>query len=245
MLFSEHVNWSLRDGGSHDLKVLREDATFVIDLEDRIKSPHFVAGAIRQDLINHDHTYTTCLLFVYDYVHIGPGFTPHLDAGFTSAPSGQLVSSWSQTLFEDVDDETKAVISMTLAKATSLVHAITNGAGQITQVDNIARIQAMTSIGLLSRNVIDPLGDPLQKLQEEDAGTWQSIASQNRVLWDNTESIWANAVSSVATQSTQTTTDLARAPLAFGEHYFEDEHRETTVTGQLVADWINQGEHLQ
>ncbi|KAK7419301.1 hypothetical protein QQX98_003453 [Neonectria punicea] len=250
MLFSEHVNWSLRDGGSPDLKALREDPSFVTDLENFLKSPHFVAGAIRQDLVNHDHTYTTCLLFVYDYVHLGPGFTPHLDGDFTSAPSGQLVSNWAQTLFDDLDNETQAVVSMTLAKATSLVHAITDGAGQVSPVDNIARVQAMTEIGLLSEDMVGALAGSLRRLQDEDAGAWQSIASQNKALWDNTETIWADAVSSVATKSTQNTEETSTEgeqvgegillALTFGSVYHQNWH-ETTVTGQQVADWINQG----
>ncbi|KAH6880531.1 hypothetical protein B0T10DRAFT_609611 [Thelonectria olida] len=250
MLFSEHINWSLRDGGSPDLKALRQNASFVGDLEDRLKSPHFVAGAIRQDLANHDHTYTTSLLFVYDYVHLGPGFTPHLDGEFTNAPSGQLVSNWIEPLFEDIDDETRAVVSMTLAKATSLVHALTNEVGQVGQVDNLVRIRAMTAIGLLSQERIDPLNDSLQKLQEQDNGTWQSIASQNKALWDNTENTWANAVSSIATQSTQNTEETSNDGEQFGEGMllgltfgavYHQNWRETTVTGQQVADWINQG----
>ncbi|KPM39826.1 hypothetical protein AK830_g6732 [Neonectria ditissima] len=250
MLFSEHVNWSLRNGGSPDLKALRDDANFVNDLEDRLRNSHFVAGAIRQDLANHDHTYTTCLLFVYDYIHLGPGFTPHLDGDFTSAPSGKLMYTWLQSLFEDVENEARAVISMTLAKATSLVHVITNEVGQVFQADNVVRVQAMTEMGFIPKDVVGSLGDSLKRLQEQDTGTWKSIATQNKALWDNTENIWANAVSSVATRSTQSTEETSNGGEQFGEGMllgltfgtvYHQNWRETTVTGQPVADWINQG----
>jgi hypothetical protein len=75
----------------------------------RASSPYSRQGAgvpcaFRQDLeIDNGHTYTTALLYGCDYLHFGPGFTPHHDGSFASAPaalyslSGFPSSGWGPT----------------------------------------------------------------------------------------------------------------------------------------------------
>ena len=254
MLFSEHMNWSLKDNGSPDLRGLRADTAFSNDLETRLKNPHFIAGVLRQDLANHDHTYTTYLLFAYDYVHLGPGFTPHLDGAFAAAPSGQLVAEWVPSLLQDVDQSTSATIMHNLTKATTLMHAVTNEAGQVAPVATTSHFKSLQTINIISQEIADALSDPLSKLDSNDAGVWKSIAEQNKTLWDNTEGKWASAVASVAQRSTKSTVKSASDGERFGEGFLagltfgleqHEKWRETTTTGQEVADWINNGKSLR
>jgi hypothetical protein len=247
MLYSEHINWSLAAGGSPDLKALRGNVDFVNGLDKEFNNPHFAAGAVRQDLINGDHHYTMALLFTYDYVHLGPGFTPHLDGAFASAPSGKLLTSWMPDILADLSDVQKAIVTSTVGKATSLVHALTGTKGAIIRSITASR-QAQA---LLSMNIIPAASVPLlSQLTDLDKDAWKSMADQNQVLWDNTSNNWINAVVAVASKSTSSTVNTENSGQAFGEGMLmgltlglEDHQswRTTTVTGPDVANWINQG----
>ena len=237
--------------GSKDLRELRADPTFATDLESYLKDKHFVAGALRQDLTNHDHTYTTALLWAYDYVHLGPGFTPHLDGAFTSAPSGLLLAHWAAGLFDDsLSPETRAKITLNVSKAASLVHAITNQNNNVQDVSALQHFEALTARGLFSSDHAASVSDGLAQLVAADNTTWKSIAGQNKALWENTENDWSKAVADKATDSNSHTDEISNTGEQFGEgmalaltfgQVYHQNWRTTITTGQSVADWINRG----
>ncbi len=232
-------------GGSPDLKALRANPAFVSGLEAELTNPRFISGAVRQDLINGNHTYTTALLFTYDYVHLGPGFTPHLDGTFASAPSGTLLAKWLPTILVGLTDAQKATTLLTTAKATSLIQALTTASGTINPA--VAMSRQVQALGF-AVPVAEESG--LNKLAGLDQGTWKSIADENKVLWSNTDNNWANAVVNVASVSTSTTEKVTNDAKDFGEGVLIgitaglEDHQDwktTTITGQAVASWIDQG----
>ena len=234
-------------GGSADLKALRANPAFVSGLEAELTNPRFISGAVRQDLINGNHTYTTALLFTYDYVHLGPGFTPHLDGTFASAPSGTLLAKWLPTILVDLTEVQKATTLLTTAKATSLIQALTTAAGIINPA--VAMSRQVQALGF-AVPAAEESGLTLNKLAGLDQGTWKSIADENKVLWSNTDNNWANAVVNVASISTSNTEKVTNDAKDFGEGVLIgitaglEDHQDwktTTITGQAVASWIDQG----
>lgn len=99
VLYGEYVNRHLKESNMPDLHALLDQPDFLNSLKERMHQPHFIPAVFRQDLANYnDHTYTTALVFCYDWLHFGPGFTPHLDGSFQSAHSGTLLAKWATTL---------------------------------------------------------------------------------------------------------------------------------------------------
>jgi hypothetical protein len=245
-LYSEHINWQLTKNGSADLRALRRNVDFVNGLDQELRSDHFIKGALRQDMIAQDHTYTTALLFAYDYVHLGPGFTPHLDGSLASAPSGKLLTSWVPILFAGLTSTQQASGVQFLTKATSIVHALTNAAGHIQPDSPLAdRIQALTKMQIVPPGVA--------QLLEHDNDVWQATCEVNKVLWANADGKWTNAVVSVASQSTSSVGETGNDAQKFGEGVLIgvtlglEDHKtwqRTTIMGQEVANWINQGKEM-
>ncbi|TFK58673.1 hypothetical protein BDN72DRAFT_687683, partial [Pluteus cervinus] len=201
MLYSEHINWSLVANGSPDLKALRANVDFVNGLETQFNNPHFITGVIRQDLINGNHIYTTALLFSYDYVHYGPGFTPHLDGDFTTAWSGKLLTNWLPQVVEGLTPAQKATAILTASKAASLVHGVTSSGTIKSTVSLVNQVKSLASVNILS--AAESTG--IDQLSGIDASSWQSIAATNKVAWANFDNTWANAVVAVASVSSSDT----------------------------------------
>ncbi|KAL6702405.1 hypothetical protein ACN47E_002188 [Coniothyrium glycines] len=250
LLYSEHINWSLKGLGSKDLRELRNDSEFAKNLDAQLRSEHFIKGALRQDLVNHDHTYTMALLWTYDYVHLGPGFTPHLDGDFTSAPSGGLLMGWTKELFEGIDSQAAAKVTLNVSKAATLVHALTNSNSNTFPASAAQQFSALVAHGVFSDDHVADVQPHLDELINADGSTWKSITGQNKAAWDNTMQGWADAVASKATESQSHTDEISNGGEQFGEgmllaltagQIYHQNWRTTTTTGQQVADWINQG----
>ncbi|TFK65127.1 hypothetical protein BDN72DRAFT_209785 [Pluteus cervinus] len=246
MLYSEHINWSLVANGSPDLKALRANVDFVNGLETQLHNPHFIRGAIKQDLTNGNHIYTTALLFSYDYVHYGPGFTPHLDGDFTTSWSGKLLSNWLPQVVDGLTPAQKATAILTASKAASLVHGVTSSGTIKSTVSLVNQVKSLASVNILS--AAESIG--IDQLAGIDTSSWKSIAATNKVAWANFDNTWANAVVAVAsvtssdTVKTSSDGDDFLEGFALGATLGLEDHqnwRTTTITGQAVANWINQG----
>lgn len=190
------------------------------------------------------------LLWTYDYVHLGPGFTPHLDGDFASSPSGNLLKQWTTDLFEDVDSQLAAKITLNVTKAATLVHALSNDSSHVYVASAMQQFQALSAHGIFSEDHAADVGPNLNQLVEADGSTWKSITGQNKAVWENTINDWAQAVATKATESYSHTDEISNGGEQFGEGMllgltagmvYHQNWRTTTTTGQQVADWINQG----
>ncbi len=209
-----------------------------------------------------DHKFSLSLLFACDYLKHGTGLIPRVDGDYASAPSSTVVSTWTHELSLNSKVSMPNVVTF-CSKAASIVCATTdNGhvkpmpissvaksifgqalSSEISQVAKQSVSSSAGSVGDLSQSVTSALNS----LHTADVDQWQSIAQQILLLWNNNASKWQTAVASVATQTSSTTVDVSNQ---FGEGFvigltlgLEDHKtlQTTTITGQAVANWINEG----
>lgn len=215
-----------------------------------------------------DHKFSLSLLFACDYLKHGPGLIPSVDAAYASAPSASVVSTWTHQL-SSISKVTMPNVVEFCSKAASLVctatenghvkpmplkivahsvfgQALSSDIAQFAQQDAKKVLPNAAPNGNLSKSVTSALSN-LDSVQTADVDQWQSIAQQLLLLWNNNAPKWQNAVTSVATQSSSNTVDISNQ---FGEGFvigitagLEDHKvmQTTTITGQAIADWINQG----
>ena len=209
-----------------------------------------------------DHKFSLSLLFTCDYLYHGPGLIPRVDGDYAEAPSSTVINSWTQELSVNSKASMSTIVAF-CSKAASIVCATTdNGHVQPTPYSAIARSVYDHAILGPTSTAVRQSGPPgtssaedfnssiksaLNELQNVDVDQWQSIAQQNFSLWNNNATKWQSAVGSVASQASSTTQDISNQ---FGEGFvigltlgLEDHKtfKTTTITGQAVADWINEG----
>lgn len=267
MLFAEHVNWSLAtflgSNGSPgpDLKALRADVGFVNALRVKLQDPHFVKGAVREDLANGNHTYTMVLLFIWEYINFGPGVMPFVDEEFGSSHGGNLLRLWMGNMADDLGHTVVDITLASAAKASSLLHAMTGHEGTINPSASVAdRVQSLASQGIIPAHltgsmnlnnirrgswemIASPSLSDSSSVQDDDP--WQSMVVQNQVLWNNRNETWSNAISAAATKSTSNVQESSSQRMDPGtkDTWTQRSWKITTATGQNVADWVNQGQH--
>ena len=267
LLYGEYINTYLRSVGLPDLHTLSTQPGLADAFAAQLKVPQFIQGEVYTDMAAAgDHKFSLSLLFACDYLHHGPGLIPSVDADYLSAPSSTVVNTWTQQLSQNPKASMPDVVAF-CSKAASIVCATTDS-GHIKPmpISRIARNIFGTSISANPTAMTKQFGLPssasasgfssslesaLNDLQITDVDQWKSIAQQNLLLWNNNATKWQSAVGSVAGQSTSTTKDISNQ---FAEGFvigltagLEDHKtfQTTTITGQAVADWVNEGMRLK
>lgn len=267
LLYGEYINTYLRLVGLPDLHTLSTQPGLADAFAAQLKVPQFIQGEVYTDMAAHgDHKFSLSLLFACDYLHHGPGLIPSVDADYASAPSSAVVDTWTQQLSQNPKAPMPDVVAF-CSKAASIVCATRDG-GHVKPmpISSIAKSIFGTSIPANPTAMTKKFGLPsaasasdfsssiksaLNDLQAADVDQWKSIALQNLLLWNNNATKWQSAVGSVAGQSTSTTRDISNQ---FAEGFvigltagLEDHKtfQTTIITGQAVADWINEGIRLK
>lgn len=107
------------------------------------------------------------------------------------------MSDWALGLFER-EERDNALVALGLAKATSIVHALTDG-NKIKLAPAEDYYAALMGYGVFPAERCHPL--ELQRLREQADIGWRELASENKQAWGNTEAQRSGGVVSVQDDS--------------------------------------------
>jgi hypothetical protein len=123
------------------------------------------------------------------------------------------------------------------------VHGIKNGDGIVEPRPLSGVVKALVEINIIP--------DPVVQMAEADEASWMSLAALNKSIWENTDTQWTTAVINVASRSTSSVRETGSVAEQFGQGFLtgitfgakplDRTWQKTTITGQDVADWINNG----
>lgn len=229
-IFAEHINDHLATKGLPELPELARVQGLGDRLAGLLKDENFVSLNLAGDLARGDHWYSLSLLFICDYLHKGPGFTPAFGQDFIAAPSYEVLGSWSAELLNLGTMSAEDVLAITTQLASAVAANTFKGvAGKKAQIPNMMTLKPLvfqTSFkeGVQqAKNMRSNHGfqrhpnqaslddDTIDGLKDAALHEFESISSTGIAIWTSTiKNQWIKAVSTRAMQSSQSARKITK-----------------------------------